>query len=183
MSDEITRTLSRGFDWSADGLDWPVTTEVGPGLAGVIADTTRVMWLDPSSGRLAYRGVDIEQLSVDPDFEATAFLLITGSRAVADHDGLKVFRANLRASRSLPRDVIRLLDGLVGGSHPTRVLRAGVSALGCHELSVDDDLDGDRHWRQMRIVEDGPAAGRTASPLSPTECWPPCASPRRRTRR
>jgi citrate synthase len=37
------------------------------------------------------------------------------------------------------------------------VLRAGVSALGCHEQSVEDDLAGDRHWREMRIV--GQVAG------------------------
>ncbi len=32
-----------------------------------------------------------------------------------------------------------------------------MSALGCHELSVGDDLAGDRHWREMRIV--GQVAG------------------------
>ena len=45
------RTLGHGFDWCADEVSFPVTTDVGPGLSGVIAGTTRVVWLDPSSGR------------------------------------------------------------------------------------------------------------------------------------
>jgi citrate synthase len=152
MPDEIIHTLSHGFDWCADQLHWPVTTEVGPGLAGVIADGTRVMWLDPSSGRLAYRDVGIEVLAAQPDFEATAHLLITGSRHAEGATGLDNFRANLRASRSIPDDVVHLVTELSPTTHPTRALRAGVSALGCHELSADDDLDGDRHWRELRIV-------------------------------
>jgi len=152
MSDSIIRTLSHGFDWCAARIDWPVTTDVGPGLAGVIADTTRVMWLDPSSGRLAYRDVAIETLANPPDFEATAFLLITGSSAADHPEDYGEFRENLRASRCLPEEVTELVAGLSPTAHPTRVLRAGVSALGCHELSVDDDLAGTRHWRELRIV-------------------------------
>jgi citrate synthase len=32
------------------------------------------------------------------------------------------------------------------------MLRAGVSAVGCHELTVDDDLSGERQWRELRVV-------------------------------
>ena len=30
------------IDWRAAKIDWPVTTDVGPGLAGVVAAETRV---------------------------------------------------------------------------------------------------------------------------------------------
>jgi len=43
MSDSPINTLGHGFDWSAGRVDWPVTTDVGPGLSGVIAGETRVM--------------------------------------------------------------------------------------------------------------------------------------------
>ncbi len=72
-------TLSPSFDWRAEKIDWPVTTEVGRGLSGVIATTTEVMWLDPASGSLAYRGVPVETLADRNSFEETASLLITGS--------------------------------------------------------------------------------------------------------
>jgi len=144
--------LSGAFDWRAAGLKWPVTTDVGPGLAGVVAAETQVMWLDPSSGELAYRGVPIEVLASSPDFEATAHLLITGLSPKEDSEGLADFRHQVRSSRSLPPDVIALVRSLDPETHPTRILRAGVSALGCHELSVDDDLAGERQWRELRVV-------------------------------
>ena len=152
MTDRPIHTLGHGFDWSADRVDWPVTTDVGRGLTGVIAGETRVMWLDPSSGRLAYRGVPIETLAGAPDFEAAAFLLITGASAGDEPLLFDHFRGTLRSSRELPTAVLDLVEGLGPSVHPTRCLRAGVSALGCHELAVDDDLAGQRHWREPRIV-------------------------------
>ena len=146
------RTLSSAFDWRAEEIDWPVTTDVGPGLAGVVAAETRVMWLDPSSGQLAYRGVPIEALASPADFEETAYLLITGRMPGEDPDGLAEFRRKVRSSRQLPPDVVELVRSLDPDTHPTRALRAGVSAVGCHELSVDDDLAGERQWRELRVV-------------------------------
>lgn len=148
----ITNTLSPSFSWRARELRWPVTTDVGPGLSGVIATTTGVMWLDPSSGALAYRGVPVEALAGRRSFEEVAHLLITGERPEDRPDAFDAFLGNLRASRRLPERVVELVRDLDPGTHPTHQLRAAVSALGCHELSVDDELDGERHWRELRIV-------------------------------
>lgn len=150
-------TLAPGFAWQAEALEWPLTTDVGPGLEGVVACTTRVVWLDPSSGILAYRGVPIDDLAFDCDFEQVAYLLITGARAEADPDAFHAFRSQLRAGRDLPADVVALLTDMDPATHPTRMLRAGVAALGCHELAAQDDQAGDRHWRELRIV--GQVAG------------------------
>ncbi len=150
MPEQVLHTLGEGFDWRMDHLHWPVTTDVAAGLRGVIAGTTRVMWLDPSSGGLAYRGVPIESLAERPDFEAVSRLLITGE--ADDGPAAAHFRANLRSSRALPPEVTALVRSLDPGTHPTRALRAGVSALGCHELAESDDLAGERHWRELRIV-------------------------------
>ena len=62
-----------------------MTTEVGPGLDGVIATTTEVMWLDPSSGSLTYRGEAVEALvAAGRSFEEVAYLLIVGSMPEQD---------------------------------------------------------------------------------------------------
>lgn len=148
----LIRTRSSSFAWRGERLSWPVTTEVGPGLAGVIATETRVMWLDPSSGLLNYRGVPIEVLATEADFEEVAYLLITGRTPAQDPRGCAEFRHHLRTSRHLPSELSALIRDFDPSIHPIRLLRAGVSALGCHELSVDDELAGDRHWREMRIV-------------------------------
>ena len=62
------------------------------------------------------------------------------------------FRERLRTSRGLPRDVVELVRSMPADTHPTQLLRAGLSALGCHELDVEDDLAGESHWRELRIV-------------------------------
>ena len=118
------RTRDESFAWRQSQLNWPITTDVGQGLDGVIASTTRVCWLDPSSGLLAYRGIPIEELAVSPDFEATAHLLISGET----EGGLEHFKSVLRDSRHLPPDVIALIRDQPRQTHPTRLLRAGVSA-------------------------------------------------------
>ncbi len=146
------RTLSSNFSWALNDIQWPITSEVGPGLSGVIATGTRVSWLDPSSGTLEYRGVPIERLAGMHSFEEIAHLLITGNQAQDDSDGFAAFRDQLRGSRRLPEDVIRLIRSLDREIHPTRILRAGVSALGCHEMTHEDDLSGERHWRELRII-------------------------------
>ncbi len=146
------RTITGSYPWQAEAIDWPVTTEVGPGLGGVIACGTRVSWLDPEAGLLMYRGVPVERLAGGIDFEGVAFLLISGTQPGDDPAGHQAFARRLRSSRALPPDVVALVRGLDPTIHPTRLLRAGVSALGCHELSVDDELSGAQHWRELRIV-------------------------------
>jgi citrate synthase len=150
-------TLHPSFSWAAPEVEWPVTSDVGDGLAGVVAAATEVEWLDPSSGILAYRGVPIEDLAFGSDFEEVSHLLITGREADEDPRAFEAFRDTLRASRELPEDVLHLLTDMDPATHPTRMLRAGVSALGCHELGERDDLEGARHWRELRIV--GQVAG------------------------
>jgi len=152
-SSEVIKTVDGYYDWREPSFAWPVTTEVGRGLIGVIASTTKVAWLDPASGTLAYRGVPVEQLAGRVGFEQVAHLLITGDPPEKDPAGMESFRSNLRSSRQLPSEVLDLLRDMDPvHTHPTRLLRAGVSALGCHELSASDDIAGERHWREMRIV-------------------------------
>jgi citrate synthase len=110
------------------------------------------MWLDPSSGQLAYRGVPIEDLAHHLDFEEVAFLLISGHRPEEEPHEFEVFRTRLRRSRMLPPEAVQLIRSLDPTTHPMRLLRAGLSAVGCHELTVRDDLAGERQWQELRVV-------------------------------
>jgi citrate synthase len=148
----VIKTLAPGFSWRLDAVEWPVTSDVGPGLGGVVTTTTEVSWVDPASGMLAYRGVPIEHLAGRLSYEEVAHLLITGRHPDDDAAGFSAFRRRLRRSLQLPGEVVTVVRGMDPGIHPTRSLRAAVSALGCHELAVDDDLAGSQHWREMRIV-------------------------------
>jgi citrate synthase len=174
------RTLSSAFDWRSPGIEWPVTTEVGPGLAGVVAAETRVMWLDPSSGQLAYRGVSVDALAADADFEAVSYLLITGRRPEEDPDGVEEFRGRVRSSRVLPPDVLALIRSLDRTTHPTRMLRAGISAVGCHELARREDREvGEHDWLELRVVGQVAALvgviSRHRAGMSPRDPSPDCS--------
>ncbi len=86
------------------------------------------------------------------DFEGVAFLLISGHQPEEAPRDFEVFRTSLRQSRALPPDAVELVRSLDSTTHPMRLLRAGLSAVGCHELSVEDDLAGERHWQELRVV-------------------------------
>ncbi len=152
MSPSHPASSGTAFSRREASLAWPVESEVGPGLSGAVACGTRVARLDPGGGTLELRGVPIEELAERPDFERVAFLLIEGRRAEEDPEGWAGCRARLRAGRNLPREVIELIYGLDPGIHPTRLLRAGVSALGCHVMRGTGEQDPARRWEEMTLI-------------------------------
>ena len=145
-------TLSPAFSWQQPPLEWPISTDVGPGLAGVIAAESSVAWLDPSSGLLHYRGVPVERLAGISTFEQVVHLLLTGINPADDPTGYQRTLSETHGARQLPREVVELIHDTPSSVHPVRTVRAAMSAVGCHEMTVDDDLTGDRHWRDLRIV-------------------------------
>lgn len=145
-------TADPGFDWRAGELRWPVTSDVRPGLSGVVASGTRVSWLDPGSGTLAYRGHPVQLLAEAHPFEEVAYLLVSGELARDGAPAFGRFRADLRGSAVLPDAVLALLREQDPTTHPTRLLRAGISAVGCHEEGSGEELSGERHWRELRIL-------------------------------
>jgi 2-methylcitrate synthase len=110
---------------------WPVTASVGPGLEGAVAATTRVSSVG-ERGTLEIRGVPVEVLAGRASFEEVACLLIHGVRPTEE------MRDELRAGRHLPEGVAAMVCSLPRDTHPTRMLRAAVSALGCFEPPGED---------------------------------------------
>ncbi|MGD8396466.1 MAG: citrate/2-methylcitrate synthase [Candidatus Eiseniibacteriota bacterium] len=145
-------THARDFDWRAERLEWPLAAQVGPGLAGAIACDTAISWVDAARGALYYRGIPIADIAARYDLEQVAYLLIDGRRPEDDPESLAAFRRRLADSRALPQNVVDIVRSLPPDTHPTRLLRAGVSALGCFELTADDDLSGTVIWEDLRIV-------------------------------
>lgn len=145
-------SASPDFSWRADRVDWPVTSDVGPALRGAVACSTALTWIDPARNALCYRGIPIVEVAHRFDFEATAFLLLDGRVPDEVPGECAAFRRRLGDSRSLHHNVVELVRTLPPDTHPTRLMRAGISALGCFELTADDDLSGTVHWEDLRIV-------------------------------
>ena len=110
--------------------------ELRRGLRDVYIDNTRSSFIDGDIGKLLYRGYSIHDLAEKSTFEETVYLLLYGK--LPTHKELDDFDAVLRANRTIPDEVIKVVE-LVKNSHPMDVLRTGMSALSAFDPEVGDN--------------------------------------------
>ena len=110
--------------------------ELRRGLRDVYIDNTWSSFIDGDIGKLLYRGYSIHDLAEKSTFEETVYLLLYGK--LPTHKELDDFDAVLRANRSIPDEVVKVVD-LVKNSHPMDVLRTGMSALSAFDPEVGDN--------------------------------------------
>ena len=110
--------------------------ELKRGLRDVYIDNTRSSFIDGDIGKLLYRGYSIHDLAEKSTFEETVYLLLYGK--LPTHKEVDDFDAVLRANRSIPDEVVKVVD-LVKNSHPMDVLRTGMSALSAFDPEVGDN--------------------------------------------
>jgi len=145
-------TLDNGFEWKADKIDWPVTTPSGQGLAGAIASETQVALINPNKGELSYRGISIEELAGKASFEEVAYLLVEGRHWKINPDEFQHFCRRLHRVRQMPEEVLNLIASQPLNTHPTRLLRAAISALGCFDIIPHDNLKENQSWEFVWII-------------------------------
>lgn len=110
--------------------------ELRRGLRDVYIDKTQSSFIDGDIGKLLYRGYSIHDLAEKSTFEETVYLLLFGK--LPTQKELDDFDAQLRANRTIPDEVIKVID-LVKASHPMDVLRTAVSALAAFDPEVSDN--------------------------------------------
>jgi citrate synthase len=103
------------------------------GLKGVYFDRSRVCDIDGRAGALWYRGYSIHDLAEHSTFEEACYLLLHGE--LPKREELAHFEAELRAARTLPPEVLRIIE-IVKAAHPMDVLRTAVSALAAFDPDV-----------------------------------------------
>ncbi len=145
-------TLSQPYSWRENSLEWPLTSETGPGLSGVIACETGISWIDVAKGELYYRGINIRDLAGHCSFEEIAFLLITGNKPAENRAEYKTFLEQVYGARILPEPVVEIVKGLPPDAHPTRLLRAGVSALGCYAMTPGEEYRDQHMWNDFAVI-------------------------------
>jgi 2-methylcitrate synthase len=107
----------------------------GAGLRGQSAGQTALCTVGKSIAGLTYRGYDIAVLAEKASFEEVAHLLLRGT--LPNRAQLAAFVNEVKRSRSLPAQVLEILERLPRDSHPMDVLRTGCSALGGFEPEAD----------------------------------------------
>jgi len=120
--------------------------EIKRGLKDVYFATSEASFIDGNIGKLLYRGYNIDDMARNSTFEETVYLLLFGKLPTAKE--LLDFDAQLRANRTLPREVLQVIE-IVQASHPMDVLRTGCSALGCLE---PESATRDQHQVADRLL-------------------------------
>ena len=111
-------------------------SEIHRGLKGVYFDRSQVCYIDGRAGELRYRGYSIHDLAERSTFEETCCLLFYGE--LPTRDRLERFASDLKAARTLPEAIYRLIE-IVKAAHPMDVLRTAVSALAAFDPDVADN--------------------------------------------
>ena len=101
--------------------------ELKKGFRDVYFDRTTTSLIVGKPGKLLYRGYNVDDLAEHSTFEETSYLLLYG--ALPTSAQLDCFTSDLKASRSLPEEVLQIID-LTKATHPMNVLRTAVSAMG-----------------------------------------------------
>ena len=144
--------------------------ELKRGLRDVYFESTESSFVIGDVGRLIYRGYDIHDLAENASFEEVVYLMMIGH--LPNRSELQEFDNTLRASRSIPDEVIQVIDKIKDG-HPMDVLRTIVSSLAAFELNVDDTSHDSTLRKGMKITAQVPtivaAHHRRRSGLSPIE--------------
>jgi citrate synthase len=120
------------------------------GLEDIVATHSRICDLDGKLGKLTYFGVDIHDLARNSSFEETAYLLWHGvlpTRAQLDEA-----KAQMQASRELPRQVIEFMHVLPTQTTPMDVLRTTVSALSAFDPNLADKSTEANQQRAIRLT-------------------------------
>jgi len=107
------------------------------GLEEVVAASSSICELNGKEGKLSYFGIDIHDLAKYSTFEETIYLLWHGKLPTKSQ--LEQFTAQLRDSRTLPAEVLKLMQSLPKTSKPMDVLRTVVSALGLYDPDAGDE--------------------------------------------
>lgn len=115
--------------------------EVKYGLAGVIADDTRVSKVMPEINSLTYRGYKVQDLATQCRFEEVAYLIWNGE--LPTESELEAFIAREKEERGLSPALLRVMAEFNGHAHPMDTLRTALSFLGqADDTTGDSSPDG-----------------------------------------
>ncbi len=121
--------------------------EYAKGLAGVIANESKLSQVKGQEGVLRYLGYNISDLVEQTTFEEVVHLLHRGK--LPNQSELEEFTNSLREQRELPDGVIEFLKNAPKDAGPMDIIRTGVSMLGLYDNKGNDQ---DRPLNEVRAL-------------------------------
>lgn len=114
-----------------------------PGLEGVVAAKSHLCQIDGAAGKLYYMGYPIEELAEGSTYEECVYLLWHGR--LPRHEELESLKAELRAGRTLPQQVIDFIAMLPHTSHPMDALRTVASLMATFDHNPEISPEANLH--------------------------------------
>jgi citrate synthase len=129
VSDETHAKLARLAKWG-ETMDEVIQrlASQSKGLEDVIAGQSSICFIDGKEGRLLYRGYDIKELCSFSSYEETVYLL--WYNRLPTEDELTRFASQLASKRTLPRDMLSILNAMPRNVDAMDALRVLVASLG-----------------------------------------------------
>jgi citrate synthase len=123
---------------------------VTKGLAGVVVADSSISFVDGTVGILEYRGYDIRVLAEHSHFEEVAYLLWNGRLPTAQE--LRDMKAQARACRFLPPEIIAALRNLPKNADPMAVMRSAVSLLAHYDPESEENTPIAHQHKACRLL-------------------------------
>ena len=120
------------------------------GLAGVIADTSKISKVNPELNSLVYRGYPVQDLAVHCSFEDIAYLLLFGD--LPDKRQSDEFKKNERSKRIRISLLKECLPKNCKEAHPMDTLRTCISYLGSKSGHFSEESIEDRSIRLIASI-------------------------------
>ncbi|MFK5922904.1 MAG: citrate/2-methylcitrate synthase [Verrucomicrobiota bacterium] len=126
------------------------TVEYAKGLAGVIANESKLSDVQGQAGILRYLGYNINDLVEQTTFEEVVHLLHRGK--LPNESELADLTKTLRDLRSLPQGVIDFIKAAPKDAGPMDVVRTGVSMLGLYDTRGNNQDRPLNEERSLAII-------------------------------
>ena len=120
------------------------------GLAGVVADSTAISQVQGEVGRLIYRGIPIDELAKESNFEETAYFILFGK--LPNQSDYNEFKNNLRNNRTLSQEAQEIIANAPSKAHPMSILQSVVASFAYDELDFDIKNEDENVKTAIKLV-------------------------------
>ncbi|PCJ18609.1 MAG: citrate synthase [Candidatus Cloacimonadota bacterium] len=124
------------------------------GLAGVIADESKICVIDGVKGELYYMGYPIQELAEKSNFTEASYLLIYGK--LPSKTQLENFRAELTKNREIPKFIEETIKKFPKKTHPMTALQTCVAMLGMEDIPSEKDSRETNQKRSVKLIAQFP---------------------------
>lgn len=123
---------------------------VAKGLKGVLAGDSSICLVDGATGKLLYRGYNVDDLAENCTFEEVAYLLFQGELPTPFQ--LDEFRARLNRHMTLPTELCTFLKSLPKTAPPMTALRTAISLAGAQDPDAEDESLESNYEKSIRLT-------------------------------